>query len=79
MHNHPKNIIVNLIHRPNHRAPPPKLVCAYSPLNSHITVPGLAFKTNHPCIELKEEDLLRLATEGAQRHFYQVMSHISSH
>ncbi|KAK4791231.1 hypothetical protein SAY86_031644 [Trapa natans] len=38
--------------------------------DNYISIPGFAFRTNHPCIQLKEDDLLRLATDGAQHHFY---------
>ncbi|KAK4789446.1 hypothetical protein SAY86_016750 [Trapa natans] len=38
--------------------------------DNHVNLPGFAFRTNHPCIELEEDDLLRLATHGAQHHFY---------
>ncbi|KAL3747253.1 hypothetical protein ACJRO7_016090 [Eucalyptus globulus] len=44
------------------------------PNSSHTQVPGLAFRNSNPYIELREEDLSRLASNSCQREFYQEAS-----
>ncbi|KAI3410669.1 BHLH domain-containing protein [Psidium guajava] len=42
--------------------------------SSHTQVPGLAFRSSSPYLELREEDLSRLAANACQRQFYQEAS-----
>ncbi|XP_030551924.1 putative transcription factor bHLH041 [Rhodamnia argentea] len=42
--------------------------------SSHTQVPGLAFRSSSPYLELREEDLSRLASHFCQRQFYQEAS-----